>query len=70
MLDDEAVVFDGTHLHHLDRSGTAVWTRLDGRRTEPEIATEIAHEFGADPAAVLVDVEDLVRVLRERRLLT
>ena len=69
VLDDEAVLFDGSHLHHLDRSGTAVWLRLDGSRDEPAVADEIAAEFGADPGAVLVDVEDLVRVLRARRLL-
>jgi hypothetical protein len=69
-LDGEAVLFDGTHLHHLDTPGAAVWQLLDGTRDESEVARELADRFDADPATVLLDVEDLVRVLRARGLLT
>ena len=70
LLDGEAVLFDGTHLHHLDTPGAAVWQLLDGTRDESEVARELATRFDADPALVLLDVEDLVRVLRARGLLT
>jgi hypothetical protein len=69
-LDGEAVLFDGRHLHHLDVPGAAVWELLDGSRDEPQIAAELAERFGADPGTVLLDVEDLVRVLRSHQLLT
>lgn len=69
-LDGEAVLFDGRHLHHLDVPGAAVWELLDGGRDAQQIAAELAERFGADPGTVLLDVEDLVRVLRSHRLLT
>jgi energy-coupling factor transporter ATP-binding protein EcfA2 len=63
-LDDEVVAFDGARLHHLDGPGTAVWKRLNGHHDLPAVAAEIAEEYGADAHQVLLDVEDLVRVLR------
>ena len=69
-LDGEVVVFNGEHLHHLDVPGAAVWTRLDGRRDLAAIAAEIAVDFEADPDRVLLDVEDLVRVMASQGLIT
>lgn len=68
VLDGEAVLFDGQHLHHLDAPGAAVWQALDGEQELTEIAAELAETFGAEPDTVLVDVEDLVRVFRRNRL--
>jgi hypothetical protein len=68
-LDGEAVLFDGAHLHHLDVPGAAVWARLDGSRTLPQVAQEVADQFAASPERVLPDVEDLVRVLTAHGLL-
>ena len=62
-LDGEAVLFDGKQLHHLDAPACAIWTRLDGTRSLPDIAAELAQVFGADPLHVELDVEDLVRVM-------
>jgi hypothetical protein len=70
LLDGEAVLFDGSHLHHLDFPGAAVWARLDGSRDLPAIAGELAEQFGADVDRVLLDVEDLVRVLASVGLVT
>lgn len=69
-LDGEAVLFDGRHLHHLDVPGAAAWELLDGSLDVPQVSAELAERFGADPATVLLDVEDLVRVLRSHRLVT
>ena len=69
MLDGEAVLFDGEHLHHLDVPGTAVWQALDGGQDVPEVALALAQAFNADPDQVLVDVEDLVRIFRRNSLL-
>ena len=68
MLDGEAVLFDGEHLHHLDGPGAAVWLALDGEVTLPELAAEISAHFGADADAVQLDIEDLVIVLGARNL--
>jgi hypothetical protein len=70
VMDGETVLFDGAHLHHLDASGTAVWVRLDGTRDVGAVASEIATDYGADERMVLIDVEDLVRVMTNRGLLT
>jgi energy-coupling factor transporter ATP-binding protein EcfA2 len=67
-LDGEAVVFDGTHLHHLDASAGATWQLLDGTRPLDVVAQQLSERFAASPAQVLVDIEDLVRVLRSRGL--
>jgi len=67
-LDDEALLFDGSHLHLLDRSGFAVWRLLDGRRDVPAIAALLAAEFNIDAADIIVDVDDLIRVLRTSKL--
>ena len=68
VLDGEAVLFDGEHLHHLDGPGAAVWLGLDGELSLPRLAGELAAHYEADPRALLLDVEDLVRVLRLRAL--
>jgi hypothetical protein len=70
VMDGETVLFDGAHLHHLDASGTAVWVRLDGTRDVAAVAAEIAAEYGADERVVTIDVEDLVRVMTDRGLLS
>lgn len=69
-LAGEAVLFDGRHLHHLDVPGAATWALLDGTRTLPEVAAVLADAFGADPSRVLLDAEDLARVLTRHGLLT
>ena len=70
VLANEAVLFDGTHLHHLDAPAAAVWRRLDGGTDVAEVAASVALEFATTPDALLTDVEDLVRVLRSRGLVT
>jgi hypothetical protein len=68
VLDGESVLFDGTHLHHLDAPATATWQLLDGTRPADRVAQQLSEQFAAPLAQVLVDVEDLVRVLRSRGL--
>ena len=68
VFDGEAVLFDGEHLHHLDPPGTAIWQALDGSQDLDGVAEELAGRFDADPAQVLLDVEDLVRMFRARNL--
>ena len=69
VLGGEAVLFDGEHLHHLDGPGAATWLALDGELPIAQVAAELADHFGADPSAVLLDVEDLVLVLKARNLI-
>lgn len=70
LLAGEAVLFDGEHLHHLDGPGAAIWVALDGETDLPGVAAKLADHYGADTDAVLLDVEDLVRVLTARKLIT
>jgi hypothetical protein len=70
ILDGEAVLFDGDHLHHLDVPGAAVWSALDGEQALADVAFALATTFGAEPDTVLLDVEDLVRVFRTRGLVS
>ena len=70
LLAGEAVLFDGEHLHHLDGPGAAIWLALDGETDLAGVAAELAEHYGADAEAVLLDVEDLVRILGARRLAT
>ena len=70
LLAGEAVLFDGEHLHHLDGPGAAIWLALDGETDLAGVAAELAEHYGADADAVLLDVEDLVRVLGARKLVT
>ena len=64
------MLFDGEHLHHLDGPGAAIWLALDGETDLRGVAAELAEHYGADPDAVLLDVEDLVRMLGARKLVT
>jgi hypothetical protein len=68
VLEGEAVLFDGEHLHHLDGPGAAVWLALDGELPLSELAIEIAQHFGVEANDIMLDVEDLVLVLKSRRL--
>lgn len=70
LLAGEAVLFDGAHLHHLDGPGAAIWLALDGELELSGVAAELADHYEADADAVLLDVEDLVRVLSARKLIT
>lgn len=69
LLDGEAVLFDGVHLHHLDSPGAVVWQKLDGSRSLPELAKVVADQYQADPDQVLIDVEDLIRVFQRSDLI-
>lgn len=69
LLAGEAVLFDGEHLHHLDGPGAAIWLALDGELDLQSVAAELAEHYGADADHVLLDVEDLVRVLTARNLI-
>jgi hypothetical protein len=68
VLGGEAVLFDGEHLHHLDGPGAAVWLALDGELPLAEVAVELASHFGVEANDILLDVEDLVLVLKSRLL--
>lgn len=71
VLDDEAVLFDEAtgRLHTLDRIATVVWECLDGSARLRDIASELAHAFGADSAVVEADVLGLVRALGRQGVL-
>ena len=64
-IDGETVAYDESTaaLHHLDVQASAIWTRLDGRKTLGEVSAELAAETGAVPTRVATDVLALVERL-------
>ena len=49
--------------YQLDRVGTFVWRRLDGRRRLAEVAAEIAAHYRIDERQAAADLLELVREL-------
>jgi hypothetical protein len=68
VLEGEAVLFDGEHRHHLDGPGAAVWLALDGELPLPDLAIEIAQHYGVEANDIMLDIEDLILVLKSRGL--
>lgn len=70
LLGGKAVIlhYEGKRILGLSEHGSAVWSRLDGRRSLQEIGAELAQEHGAPAAQVLDDVLEFVATLREREL--
>ncbi|MGI8686879.1 MAG: PqqD family protein [Acidimicrobiales bacterium] len=71
-LDGERVLWDPAtgQLARLDRIGSLVWTSLDGVTPIAELVADLADAFGAPPAAVRADVDDLLLRLSELGLVT
>ncbi len=57
-------------LYTLNKTGKAIWSRLDGARSLRQIASELADEYAAPPAEIEHDVAGLVSELVRRKMLT
>jgi len=70
-VDNETVAYDpqADVLHHLDRTASTVWSRLDGNVTLQTLAERIAAEYGSAEATVFRDILDLAGALWGRGLL-
>jgi Coenzyme PQQ synthesis protein D (PqqD) len=70
-VDGEIVVYDpeADLLHHLDRSASTVWSRLDGNVTAEALGERIAAHLRAPAMTVRRDILDLTLQLWERGLL-
>jgi Coenzyme PQQ synthesis protein D (PqqD) len=53
----------GPEIYELDASAAEIWTRLDGQRSVPQLAEEIAAEYGLDVEEVCGDVRELLALL-------
>lgn len=56
-------------LYTLNKTGQAIWQRLDGQSTLGEIAVDLADEYSAPLEEVEQDVVGLVAELARRRML-
>jgi len=56
-------------LFTLNRTGRAIWDRLDGSRTLKEIVEELARDFKAPEGKIEADVLGLVGELAQRKIL-
>lgn len=52
----------------LDEIGHAIVAELDGKRTEAQIAADLAARYGAPVEAVSVDVAEFLTDLADKRL--
>ncbi|HEX5613918.1 MAG TPA: PqqD family peptide modification chaperone [Acidimicrobiia bacterium] len=61
-LDGEVAILDDAarRAHHLNRSASAVWEACDGTGDAAAIAARLADRFGADPAVVRHDVDEVL----------
>lgn len=68
---DGAVVLDiqQGQMFNLNLVGARILQLLEARTHESAIVDEISREFGADRDVVSEDVQEFVRVLKERRIL-
>lgn len=71
IVDDEVILSDlGTgDTHRLNETALAVWRGCDGARTIDDIAEALSHCYEVDPARARNDIEQLLILLAEARLL-
>ena len=71
-VDGETVVYDpeADALHHLNRTASTVWSRVDGRLTLQVLAERVAADYGATGATLSRDIVDLAGALWDRGLLS
>jgi PqqD family protein of HPr-rel-A system len=64
-LEDGLILYnrDSSLVHHLNPTARIVWFLCDGSADVHELATEIAEEYGLEPAQVLAQVSELVAEL-------
>ena len=70
-IDDELVIFDpvGSTVHQLDPLGAVIWQFLDGSSTISALVEDLADGFGAPPATVRADLDQLLEKLDSEHLL-
>jgi hypothetical protein len=56
-------------LFTLNKTGRAIWDRLDGQKTLQDIVTDLCAEFSAPAAAITQDVAGFTAELLKRRML-
>jgi len=68
---DRVVILDpeGTVMTTLNPVGSKIWTELDGVRTIPELAADLAPAFeGVDEPTLAADISEFVDTLRSSGL--
>jgi hypothetical protein len=71
-LDGEAILLDSKegYSYNLNTVGTLVWKMLDGNHTIEDIVTAICEAYEVEYEQALQDVEQLLRSLRDSKLLS
>jgi PqqD family protein of HPr-rel-A system len=70
-LDGQAILYDrkSGDTHRLNETALAVWRRCDGRTTIRSIARHLSNDYDVAADTALDDVEQLILLLAEARLL-
>lgn len=69
-IDGEVVVMmlDTGEFYSMTGTGCDIWRMIDGSRDRDAVVAGLAGEFDADPAAIGVDVDSYLAMLREAGL--
>ena len=71
LVEGEMVILDrvGGLVHQLNKTGTYIWNRCNGKYTPAEIAAQLCEVYEVDQETALRDVVDAIRELQKVRLL-
>ncbi len=71
VLGDEAVIvnFKDSFFYNLNRVGTFIWNRCDGRHSVDEIARALTEEFEVSPETASHDCREFLEELAQQGLL-
>ena len=69
-LEDEVVLYDsqGSVMHTLNATATAIWMMCDGQHAPEEMAQQFCKHFGIEPDQAHQDVLTTLEQLREKNL--
>jgi pyrroloquinoline quinone biosynthesis protein D len=70
-VDDEIIVMrlDNGEFFALSGTAAAAWRLIDGKRDRAALVAELATEFAADESRITADVDELLKRLKDSRLI-
>jgi pyrroloquinoline quinone biosynthesis protein D len=70
-VDDEIIVMrlDNGEFFALSGTAAAAWRLIDGKRDRAALVAQLAAEFAADESRIAADVDELLKRLKDSRLI-
>ena len=71
-VDGETLVLDDQNgvIHQLNQTASFVWLQCDGKSSTTEIVRRLAEEFDVEDDVAARDVSDIIKKLRDLKLLS